>query len=384
MAIKVNYDEPVDFRLPKPGMIWRVPNDDYLWRLRALPPPFRPKANIVDRSTFIGSSDIGALIGANKWKTPYALWAEKTGRIERDQTDNDAMYWGRLLEPVIAKAWGVKHNAHISQNNRRAEAPGIRGSAEVDYFIDPGFKAPGDDEKRRGPGVLEVKTANVRMRGAWGEEWTDEIPEEYYCQVIWQMGIHNLARERPQGGDALSYAVVAVLIGGQELRSYLVPYDTEVFGMLLAKTSQFWKLVEGGDEPPPEWNDLPVVRDVHRHAPTEKPLLATPELAKKHAMLAAYRKEIRDMERETDRLSAELIAAMGEHTELLDDTGASLMTYRPQSRTRVDYKGVMAAVRRKTKSKAVRRWIDVAITEHTSITTHRVMRVKQRENDDEQ
>ena len=34
------------------------------------------------RKKYIGGSDAGAIVGLDEYKTPYSLWAEKTGKTE--------------------------------------------------------------------------------------------------------------------------------------------------------------------------------------------------------------------------------------------------------------------------------------------------------------
>ena len=35
-----------------------------------------------ERMQYIGGSDIAAVLSQSRWKTPYRLWAEKTGKIK--------------------------------------------------------------------------------------------------------------------------------------------------------------------------------------------------------------------------------------------------------------------------------------------------------------
>lgn len=43
----------------------------------------------------IGGSDAGSVLGLNKYKSAYALWCEKTGRIHKN-IDNERMRFGRI------------------------------------------------------------------------------------------------------------------------------------------------------------------------------------------------------------------------------------------------------------------------------------------------
>ena len=52
----------------------------------------------------IGGSDAGSVLGMNKYKSAYALWCEKTGRIHKN-IDNERMRFGRDMEDYVAKRW---------------------------------------------------------------------------------------------------------------------------------------------------------------------------------------------------------------------------------------------------------------------------------------
>ena len=58
-------------------------------------------ANDIDRIAFlearkagIGGSDIGAIMGLSKWKSPVDVWLDKTGRVEPDLEMSEAAYFG--------------------------------------------------------------------------------------------------------------------------------------------------------------------------------------------------------------------------------------------------------------------------------------------------
>jgi putative phage-type endonuclease len=54
------------------------------------------------RNKGIGGSDVSAICGLNPWRSPLSVYLEKTGQIEAAE-ENEAMRWGTLLEPVVAK-----------------------------------------------------------------------------------------------------------------------------------------------------------------------------------------------------------------------------------------------------------------------------------------
>lgn len=57
-----------------------------------------------ERKKGIGGSDASALCGLSPYKTPLQLWEEKRGLLGQKE-DNEAMLWGRTLEPVIRQRY---------------------------------------------------------------------------------------------------------------------------------------------------------------------------------------------------------------------------------------------------------------------------------------
>jgi putative phage-type endonuclease len=61
------------------------------------------------RSKRIGGSEVGAIVGASKYESAYSLWAKKLGLISDEVSDNEFMYWGRALEPVVIDRFAKDH-----------------------------------------------------------------------------------------------------------------------------------------------------------------------------------------------------------------------------------------------------------------------------------
>ena len=57
-----------------------------------------------NRHEYIGGSDIAAIMGLSRWKTPLKLWLEKTQKTPApDLSDNEAVELGTELEDFVAK-----------------------------------------------------------------------------------------------------------------------------------------------------------------------------------------------------------------------------------------------------------------------------------------
>lgn len=191
----------------------------------------------------IGGSDAAAILGLNKYATPYTVWLEKTNRTEpEDLSENEKVYWGNVLEPVIAEEFVLRHFEF------KIEEPGAMYQSEeypwmlasVDRVIfeqTEKIKAEKVTITRWEPkGILEIKTCGERMR----PEWEDGVPDYYLAQVN-----HYLA---VTGYD---YAYVAVLIAGQEYREYKIERDEEDIQWLNCKEMEFWNEYVEADQVPP-------------------------------------------------------------------------------------------------------------------------------------
>ncbi len=172
------------------------------------------------RKKGIGGSDVAAVCGLSKWKSPMAVWLEKTGQIEPEPA-GEAAYWGTVMEPIIRNefrsrtGFKVKELKAILQHKRfpfmLANLDGI--------VIDP----------ERGEGIFEAKTAGSNMVS----EWETSIPDQYALQVQ-----HYLAV------SGLNFVYVVALIGGNHFIWRLIERDEAVIDLIIQIESRFWRLVE--------------------------------------------------------------------------------------------------------------------------------------------
>ncbi len=52
-----------------------------------------------------GGTDVACILGVNKYKSAYNYWLEKTGKIEREPVQNEAVYFGVQQERTIANEY---------------------------------------------------------------------------------------------------------------------------------------------------------------------------------------------------------------------------------------------------------------------------------------
>jgi len=240
----------------------------------------------MDRKDYIGSSDIAAVMGLSRWKTPLQLWAEKTGQVEpEDLSDKEHVQLGIELEDFVAqkfeKVTGLKvrrsPKAYISTENAFM-------TCQVDRLV------TGTED------LLECKTCS-----AWKEkEWEgEEIPLEYILQVEWQLMIT---------GRKTGY--IAVLIGGQKFVWKKVESDHELFEKMKNSALSFWTMVRSKTPPAVESDDnsflvklYPQANDVMREA--------TEDIISAVALLQQTKAQIIDLEETKGELEAKIKAVIG-------------------------------------------------------------------------
>lgn len=176
------------------------------------------------RSTGIGGSDVAVIMGYNPWKSPYALFMEKSGQVEPDDlSENEYVYWGTVLESAVANRF-----AELTGKNLRK-----CGTLQDDEYP---FMLANVDRLVIGENAgLECKTANVFKKDEWEG---DNVPDAYYCQCQWYIMIT---------GFEVWY--IACLIGGNHFEHKAIPRNEKFIQEMRAAVIEFWENMQKGVAP---------------------------------------------------------------------------------------------------------------------------------------
>jgi len=172
---------------------------------------------LMERKSYIGGSDLGAIAGLNPYRTALDVYLDKTSDDIACET-SPAMRWGTLLEDTIAKEY--------------AEVTGYDVEIEPNTIYHPEYEFLGAnidrwaDNKRR---ILECKTASFLKAKEWGDLGTDQIPESYLIQNATYSAVCNVP-----------VVDTAVLIGGQDFRIYTYNRNKELEEKLIKIACNFW------------------------------------------------------------------------------------------------------------------------------------------------
>ncbi len=184
---------------------------------------------LADRMTGLGASESPVVLGLSPWKSPFQLWAEKTGNAEPDSLEgNEAVEFGLRLERPIAEAFAARTGRAVDlwpafQMVRDAATPWLTCTPDAVQEV-----------AGKGTGLVQIKTASAYK----AEDWADGPPLMYQVQCQHELAV-----------TGYSWGTLVVLIGGQKLRYFDFERNDSFVQALLPRLAEFWRLVEARTPP---------------------------------------------------------------------------------------------------------------------------------------
>jgi putative phage-type endonuclease len=279
---------------------------------------------VVDLATHrrekISGSEAASACGVDPFRSRIMLWAEKTGRIERPETE--AMRWGTLLEPVV---FGELER----QGFEVMPAPAAEWMHDTEWWMTghvDGFVAV--DGVR---GVLEVKTA-----GHWsGHDWSSDsgAPLQYLVQVHHYMAI--------TGCDV---GLLACLVGGQRLELRTVYADLDVTEQMILREQELLNYIRTDQPPPPDGSSSAhdAIRALHPEANGQTMRLS--RAGWENVLALRERKEqLEIVKRQAAELQQAIELEMGDATHAISPFDTPAARWPTVQSTRLDSKALKAA-----------------------------------------
>lgn len=263
------------------------------------------------RKSDVTASVIGALFGEHPYVTARELYMAHSG-LEFSKEENQAMRRGRLMEPTVAAAveeqrpdWGLEKNEHYYRD------PEIRLGATPDYLIH------GDP---RGLGVLQIKTTEASV---YARDWDNGKHIPLYIEL------QTMVECMLTGAD---FGEVAVMVTPtRRLMPTILPIQ-RILGAerkIISAVKQFWDDVAAGREPALNFEkDLALLKRMFPQA-TEKTVDLSGDNAVPMLLIQRHNltQAIKELQKDKDAISAELIAKIGEAERATGIPGWS-MTYK--------------------------------------------------------
>lgn len=289
------------------------------------------------RQKSIGGSDASVILGLNKWRSQYTMWADKHGMLAATE-DNEAMRIGRDLEQYVAE--------------RFCEATGKKVRRRNAMFLhdDYDFISANVDREVIGENAgLECKTTSVFAKSDFEN---GEIPLYYYCQCMHYMAV--------MGYDKM---YLAVLVLGKAFYWFEIDRNEGEIASLIEAEKQWWERYMEHDEiPEADGSDSTTDTLKELYSDTKQDCIALygdEDIVKGYRQAKAKEKEFKEL---ADKYKNQLAALMGEN-EAADFNGFAV-TYKKQSKDDIDRKRLKAE-------------LPDIYEQYLKTTTSRVLRVKE-------
>lgn len=184
-----------------------------------------------ERTVGIGASEVGVIIGASKFTSPYALWWQK--KLGWRLPGTMQQRWGHLVEdPIatlfaeamsdtlyVAKPVGHPYSLWSHPVHRWAMCTPDRLAQHIDGFVCP------------------VELKSDEGGDGWGDPETDQVPPQCRAQAMWQSFIFGspgtyVVRKRGSGRSRLVWYWVPFIVAEayalvDAARAFLMSLDTD-------------------------------------------------------------------------------------------------------------------------------------------------------------
>lgn len=252
------------------------------------------------RRTGIGGSDMAAIMGMSKFRTPLGIYNEKADEPDwLVEEDTDLTRWGKLLEPVIRQRYSDVTGQDIHAVGFIRDPVHWWRFATVDGVTDS---------------RVLVECKNTRYGGDWGDPGTADVPPYVFIQVQ-----HGLAV------TGLQWADIPVLISGSDFRIYCVEADAECQEQITMTGAEFWQRVQDRNPPDP----ISVADAQHRWRDTGPgQVTASSELEKAVQELRQIKSNDALSAKRKDAYQTSVMNALGERDTLIGLDETVLVTWK--------------------------------------------------------
>jgi putative phage-type endonuclease len=167
------------------------------------------------RKKGIGGSDSAAIVGLDRYRSPFDVYADKLG-LKPEIPDNEAMRQGRDLEDYVAQRFMEATGKKVRRRNAMLQHPEYPFMiADIDRWV------VGENAG------LECKTTSVLNRCKFSQ---GEFPPNYYVQCMHYMAVTGAERW-----------YLAVLVLNNAFHVFTIERDENEIQALIETEKHFWQ-----------------------------------------------------------------------------------------------------------------------------------------------
>ena len=167
------------------------------------------------RKKGIGGSDAAAIVGLDRYRSPFDVYADKLG-LKPEIPDNEAMRQGRDLEQYVAERFMEATGKRVRRRNAMLQHPEYPFMiADIDRWV------VGENAG------LECKTTSVLNKAKFSQ---GEFPPRYYVQCMHYMAVTGAERW-----------YLAVLVLNNAFHVFTIERDENEIQALIEAEKHFWQ-----------------------------------------------------------------------------------------------------------------------------------------------
>lgn len=287
------------------------------------------------RKQGIGGSDAAGVCGVSKWATPVSVYLDKVTPFIEEKV-NPVFERGNLIESVIKSLFTKKTGKIISEK------------IETVFDDDHSFLLANiDGYLPREKALVEIKHYSKFQQSAWGEDDTDQIPDDYLIQVQHYLSVTNTNKAYVAAlfGDDSVFSLLASLVkkfGSQgafrliedhefDLRIFTVQRNDRLIKKIKDIEIDFW-LNHVQKKTPPQWKTREDLTALFPES-TPREVIASAEDIEAANFIKAKNDEIKRLEKEVEAKKSYLCGKLANASCLRDGEGNKIATWKSQLRS---------------------------------------------------
>lgn len=279
---------------------------------------------LAERAKGIGSSDAGTIMGVSPFSSPKKLYQLRKGILPPIK-ETDAMFNGHCFELALAEWFARKAGAVIDPNSVidwlavDKEHPWRRVSPDRLWWP---VDLPEGERTEENARILEIKTTSKYYD-------TDNIPDYWYCQVQYQMGV--------MGHDWCAIVWMSTFGGRADIKATRVDFNPNFFKTMISRIDEFWNenLIKGVEPEASTADDYASVNPFKGSLPQ-----ACEEAKELIQQIKSLKEEGKNTDDRLKPLEEKLKEYIGANEGLSDENGKVLVTWKEMLRKdKFDEKG---------------------------------------------
>lgn len=263
-----------------------------------------------ERLEVVTSTEVSALFDISPYMTRFELWHKKKNKDVGEINENERMKWGTRLQESIALGIGVDNGWEVNPFTEFKKLDGLKIGSSFDYqVLIPMGANEGEDDLTA---LLEIKNVDaLAFRDGWlidGENI--EAPPHIELQVQHQLLVSGYKK-----------AYIGALVGGNKVFLIERTADEEIFEQIKIKVKEFWKSIEDGIEPEPDFKrDSEFISKLYNKADIGSVAYADEDVSNLVALYHHAAATEKVAEKQKDEYKAKILIKIGKTSKVMGET----------------------------------------------------------------